>query len=363
MTDVKWGKYLDYEGPWVPGSVPFTQVENPDFLDICLEVFTATEGGRFDAINMYDRCIVSVGIIQWCEASQMSVSDMLGELAAKYTLDQFPGLKAHLNSIDASFVLTGSKWRFYMDRELVDTVPEQQQLFLGTSNGKKGSWSSASKERATAWARVLASVFGTSEGQEMQRTYTKRRVMGFVFPEVRKSLFDSAWSGDDTWNMVARVAYLSFAGNNPTIAAKQYSRWSAKRKLDASPKDWCIGLLEALTFAGVSIYPGRYDKIRPVLEKRFLVDLPDFSKDLKRVQDEGGCPISTLASVRDFQRGLVKLGYDLGPHGVDDVWGPKTQAAMQAFQQANSLAVTSVPTTQTQTALFGVLAARGLAVP
>src|SRR5512138_1105983 len=81
--DIKWSSYQTFEGPFFIGTQGFKLPEQPTFNDRILAVITATEGGHWNAINMYDRCIMTVGLIQWCEAGQYSVSDMLGALEAK----------------------------------------------------------------------------------------------------------------------------------------------------------------------------------------------------------------------------------------------------------------------------------------
>lgn len=51
---------------------------------------------------------------------------------------------------------------------------------------------------------------------------------------------------------------------------------------------------------------------------------------------------------------LTFLGYDCG--GIDGIFGPKTRAAMQAFQSAWALARTEKPDVHTQTALIQAVA-------
>ncbi len=47
-----------------------------------LYVTTSTEGGCYDAINMYDRCIISPGLIQVCEQAPIfGASDLFGGIA------------------------------------------------------------------------------------------------------------------------------------------------------------------------------------------------------------------------------------------------------------------------------------------
>ena len=46
----------------------------------------------------------------------------------------------------------------------------------------------------------------------------------------------------------------------------------------------------------------------------------------------------SVASLRNVQTALINGGFYAGP--VDGVWGPATEKALRAYQQANSLGVT-----------------------
>jgi peptidoglycan hydrolase-like protein with peptidoglycan-binding domain len=49
---------------------------------------------------------------------------------------------------------------------------------------------------------------------------------------------------------------------------------------------------------------------------------------------------STGVAVRQLQQALKDLGYD--PHGIDGHFGPRTKAAVEAFQRANDLTVDGI---------------------
>lgn len=55
--------------------------------------------------------------------------------------------------------------------------------------------------------------------------------------------------------------------------------------------------------------------------------------------------------VKELQERLIQLGYDLGRWGADGEFGPKTQAAVKAFQKVNGLPVTGKGDPATRAAL------------
>ena len=79
--DIDWGDYKTFEGPFFKGTLRYSLPPIPNEDDRRLRVLTATEGGAYDAINMYDRCVVSVGLIQWCEGRYHLVSKLLGAIS------------------------------------------------------------------------------------------------------------------------------------------------------------------------------------------------------------------------------------------------------------------------------------------
>lgn len=324
-ADIKWSAYRSFEGPFYLGKcryvLPEVSTENERFI----AVITATEGGRFDAINMYDRCIISSGLVQWCEASQYSVSDMLGHLGPHLLgkLREFAPRPFEFKKNEKG------RFRFFTeDMGEVDTLQEQQLFFL-SCDGLKGSWTpEAKKEYAKSWAAAVATVWENPEAQKVQVDYTAKRLTGFILPEARK-VYDAA--PPTGVGRAFRAAYLSFAANNPTWANS-----SLRKGLETTKEAWTLPWLEdvlrALTFAsGVTIYPQRYNAIRPLLERLYGVNLPDFATELGIVERLGG-PIATI-DTKDLQEALIFLGFDLGPTGADGAYGGKTKDAVLSFEQ------------------------------
>jgi hypothetical protein len=348
IHQIGWSSYDVYEGPFFRGTSRFTYPSSPTFSDQILAVITATEGGAWNAINMYDRCICTVGLIQWCEGGQYSVSDMLGMIYARD-----PKLLDPLTPMmRVSGVLfkrnARGNWRFHFvdARGEVDRVEEQRQLFLLNSTGRKGSWDDKSRNHACGWAAALASVFENQAAIAIQRDYTVPRLFGFALPFAKRHL-DAAPQNDIGRAFTA--AYLSFAANNPT-KAEQALRVATQTWVGKSPytQEWLVHVLERLTFhSGITIYPYRYNAIRPILESLFHLDLPDIAASLQ----------GKLSSF-EIQGILVrKLGYDLGTSGplsdgVDGIWGAKSTRALLDFQRRNAIAGDGLPNVATNDALI-----------
>lgn len=360
IMDIGWGSYKQYEGPFFRGSSKFVLSDDPTDNEKVLAVITSTEGGAFDAINMYDRCVLSSGLIQWCEAGQFSVSDMLGAVV-EATRNIPPPLQSVLTNIGVDFKKNDrGRWRFFFrdSRAEVDRLEEQQQLFLLRSNGTRGSWDNASKEYAKSWAAAIATVFQDPLAQKVQMDFTVPKLMGFVTPQAKEILFGeelaigSIHPGD--WRGAGRAAYLSFAANLPSVASKSVQEYVEDAGVCRWTKSWTIGLLKALTFdPNIAIYPARYNAIRPTLESLYDVDLPDFADELKQQQDQTpNVPVTELNSVQEIQAALIKLGFDLGPLGADGKYGPKTRDAIITFQSTHGLQADGIVGPKTKTALY-----------
>jgi hypothetical protein len=235
---------------------------------------------------MYDRMIVSVSVIQWGEAGQYSVSDLLGLVAERIGVDYVnQALNPALVLANAKFTkTTKGKWRFVFNDRMgeVDCIEKQRLLFLSCS-GKKGAWTETSKHYAKTWAVCLANVWENPKAREIQIEYTKKRLMGFVTPKAKEILFfDVTQNLSVGWCGAVRAAYLSFAANLPAIAAEQLEIATKASLHEKWSEPWCISVIKQLTFGpGIKIYPGRYEKIRPVIENYFDVKLPQTAIILK----------------------------------------------------------------------------------
>jgi len=332
-VSIKWGSYKEYEGPVYWGTQKHRLSASPAQDECILFVLTTTEGGAYDAYNGYDKCICTSGLIQWCDrAPYLLVTKLLGGLAAKDAslldpVTDFIGKRGYC------FAPTKDGWRFkgVKSGSVVSTVEQQQVLYLGGSSGKKGGWTEDQKRVAKEWAAALSTVWESKEAQQIQLAYTVKRLRGFAVPGAAE-VVSAAEGYGNMYSLAFQAAYLSFAGNNPARAGK-----ALKAAITEAPvawtKDWLILALRHLTFdSGVVIYPHRYEKIRPVLERLYGVDLPDFSEELKKWKATNGFK-GNLAP-KDLQQGLLWLGFDLGPCGADGVIGKKTKAALLSFEKS-----------------------------
>jgi len=328
MIVVRWGSYKDFEGPWFPGTRSFQLPGAPTFEEEVLAVITATEGGHWDAINRYDSCIDTQGLIQWCNrAPQHSVDALYGELQ-----QADPSLLAPAEALfkEHGYVFSDRRWRG--PAGVVDTPAEQQVLYFSGASGRKGSWDEAAKTYAQRAVAAAVEIWQSPQAQKIQGAWTIKRLSWFLVGALTKRLFDLA--PDTPVGRAFKAMYWSFAANNPKKASEAleefvesptgaYSMWSP---------GWLSSCAYYLTFfPKITIYPDRYNKIRPVIEKLYEVDLPDYAQELKKWKSEHR--IQSFLDPLELQRALKALGYDLGPRGVDGVLGTKTQAALHDFEK------------------------------
>lgn len=285
---ISWSKYKTYEGPFFGGLYKFTLPQNPSEEDKWIEVITAAEGGCYDSINMYDRGIISVGLIQWIEAGQYNVSNMLGSIIEKRGPDfVLPYLEPALSLCNATFKKNSkNQWRFFFNDERgeVDSVKKTQDLFLGC-DGNVGSWNDDVKNQAKLWASCIAKIWSSKEAREIQLLFTKARLYNFITLSAKSILFDSTPSTG--WVGAIRAAYVSYAINMPAVANVQLQTAVKNCTAPKWSEEWCIAVLKQLTFGPkYNIYPIRYNSIRPILEKNWNIELPKNSTLLKQYEEK-----------------------------------------------------------------------------
>ncbi len=364
IDQVRWGKYKGYQGPWFPGVQKVDMGGELSWNSKTFLTVTGTEGGHLDAVNAYDRMIMTVGAIQWGEAGQYSVSDLLGEAyeaSPDFVLETLrPGLTASKTEFKKN---ARGRYRFHFldSRGEVDRIPEQQQLFLLNSDGM--AWDSASKEYAKLWVTCMANVWESVETRQAQVEFTIPRLTGFITKEAKAILFggDSP-AENEGWAGALRSGYISFAANLPAVASKHLLRVVGTTQETPWSPEWCIEILKGLTFGPqIAIYPGRYTKIRPILEEQFGIDLPDMADDLERwksdhvvrVPDQAlSLGLGDFDEVIEYQRELLELGYDLGPAGADGLMGRLTKSAIVSFQRTAGLTADGIVGMKTRKAFL-----------
>ena len=188
-AEIGWGSYGNYEGPYFIGSIPYVMPANPDFLDMCDRVVTATEGGHYDSINMYDSCILSVGIIQVC-ARVGELTTMLGACAS-YDLGTMRTAFAQLPVPADLRQNPQGVWQFYFldGRGFVTTAQQMQTMFLCGADGLKGQWTVAQKAQAKQVAATFANIWNSPSLQTGQNEFIKNRLMSYVMPRAKATLF------------------------------------------------------------------------------------------------------------------------------------------------------------------------------
>lgn len=327
LERIRKGAYQQYWGPWTRGVYRFVIGDNPDYTRKMLGVLTATEGGRFGAVNMYDRCVLTVGLIQWCEAANIfAVTKMLKKcLAADAAL-----LKSYTDELPGG--LTFDADGFKLDGKPVKTKAMQREAFLGGSSGLRDQWTENQKEHAWRVCAVMSAMWQEEKFRAVQEKYTSQRLLGFVMPKTKKILFKVNFPQNGAEGAL-RAAYVSFAGNLPSVADKHFRiAYHTPGYHDVDAVGRLTLALKEMTFGpGIAIYPHRYNAIRPVLEKQFGIDLPDFAEELRQFEQD--YPWSEVfPDSRAIQEALISLGHDLGPAGADNRFGPKSRAALKAFE-------------------------------
>ena len=312
---IGWGHYGGFEGPYYSGAVHYVLAATPDENDRRLRVLTATESGAYDAVNMYDQCIISIGLIQWCESQYYLSSKLLHSVAEAGCADVIQtALAPALTACKASFKKNPTgQWRFFFDEPRdftidgktinlpageVNSSQRQQALFLGC-DGKLNSWSDENKAQAKLWAACMANIWSDTAAQVAHVSYTKQRLMGFVLPASKTMLWDG--TPDSGWQGVMRAAFISFAGNNPNLANVHLLKAAGELKSAKWSPEWCTGVLKEMTFGpNVAIYSTRYDKIRPLLEQLWTdITLPKTAIELKVWQEPDPKPVDASAHIAE----------------------------------------------------------------
>jgi hypothetical protein len=281
-SQIGWGRYHNNEGPIFGGVVKVLEApRNASFAERVLSLTASAEGGHYDAINMYDRGLVSVGAIQFIDVGSFQVTDMLGavadELGSLYVQN---ALAPAMDMCRAMFFKTPSgAWRFSLNGTTVMTKDLQKQLYFGDSAGNDlGSYNDAKRLLAKTWAACLANVWADPRAVAVQVRFTLPRLInGFVWNELKKDLF----TGDQPeygWLGALRAILLSFAVNSPATVVKRYAACRSNGHAFGTP-EWCLAVLRGVIVgAGIDVWPTRWVAKRPLVKNMFGVTLPTYSQ-------------------------------------------------------------------------------------
>lgn len=352
VGDIRWGGYDKWEGPYFYGTRKYSAPPPATVAEKMFDTVIRTEGGAPDLVNMYDRCKLSGGYFQWCESPYLLTTKLLNHIASRNPALMDP-LRPALEASGAEFSPDAKgSWRFRIDGFAIESPALQEKVFFGGATGRKGSWKSEEqKDLARLWAASVANVLSDPAAEKIQIEYSMPRMMGFVDPSARRILFDDELESEG-WIGAVRTGFVSFAGNLPAVASTQLAIAADRSSSRKWSPEWCVEVLKQLTFGpNIAIFPDRYDKIRPYLEKNYGVDLPDFADDLQAFRTGmGGGP--EMYTVLEMQQTLIGLGYDLGPAGSDGRMGPKTKEALMAYQRSRGLKPDGVMGPLTRNALL-----------
>jgi hypothetical protein len=347
-SEIAWGEYKPpkgpaFEGPWFRGRARIAEPPSPGPLEKLLAVVMATEsgGGHPDAINMYDVCMLTLGLIQHCEASGQQAAQLLAAIRSTTGPAPFEALDEHMARRGMRLGMAGNRAAFLDSAGAAILTPQQRALaFFGGASGHKGSWLPAQKQEAKSWAAVFASTLGDERTFAAHVRHASSKLLTYVLPPTRSVVFAGGVIEGAGWRGALQALVVSFAANIPTVADHHWRAYLAEqggRIVDSQA--FVVGAAAALTYRPqIAIYPRRLKDIIPAIKRLYGVDL---SPALLTPSAPSLGPIEAeLVHPYGVQAALMALGYDLGPRGIDSRIGPKTRAAIGAFQESRGLEVT-----------------------
>lgn len=277
MSDVKWVKFKDREGPVVHGSIEYSCPEMPSEDERILSIVAKAEGGRFDAVNMYDRGIVSIGLLQWAEH--------VGKVSRFFGYAMERGAASPLTKIfQPMFDRTGvglqtfqegkhSRWRFSFQGSPVMTPESLQATFLGC-DGVSSSWNDERRSMAIEWARTFHQALIVT--RDYMQVYACQDMHGFVTPLVKSALFRTFTSETNALR-ASRALYIAMAVNSPGGAQKAFVAVSNDKNVQLASVDWCQNFFNTLKQPNGEVpkqFANRYVRVKSLVESMYNVTLP-----------------------------------------------------------------------------------------
>lgn len=337
ISRIGWGSYDKFEGPYFWGSYKHSLPQNPTFEQKVLSVVTSTEGGSYDAVNMYDRCVLTVGVIQYCEAV-MAFSRMLGYCASHGDLDSINDSLSNL-PIPLSLTLKSNSWAFTKsDGTPITDNNLRREVFLGGSTGFKGQWENDQKDFAKQVALIFANMWDDPSLRKNQSVYAGNTILSFT-SQKSHAIMNSLPNGKDEsgWIGGLRAALASYSANLPAVAETMLTKATQHSKWNGSDKDkFFVACREMALGSTIRIWPERWGKISPVIGKIFNIDSPTLDELKSFDSDElSACTEDLLDTTVEIQKFLISQGYDLGPSKADGIYGKLTKKAVESFQSAH----------------------------
>lgn len=282
VSKIGWSSYSKFEGPFFGGTIKVPKVgSDATFAQKVLSLTAAAEGGSWNAVNMYDSGLVSLGAIQFIDAGSFNVCNMLGYIAEKCGVEQVVSkLKPALDLRGATFEKTQSgNWRFHVDGKPISTLDGQKKLYFGDSNGNlKGTFDANKKNIAKTWAACVASVMEINGAVQAQLDFTMPRLInGFVWGKLKEDLYDDNVP-DDGYVGMLRGMLLSFAVNAPALVVKRYN--DARTNSHAIYTDaWCLHVLRAIVVgSNIKVWPARWSTKRDLVKSMWGIQLPTWNE-------------------------------------------------------------------------------------
>jgi hypothetical protein len=286
INDVKWSRYKVFEGPVFIGNMPVPSAgRDAPFHAKVLAVTAAAEGGGFNAVQMWDSGLLSVGAIQFIDAGSFNVCNMLGEVAERCGLDiLLDKLKPALDMCNATFAKgADGKWRFYLDNIVVNTAALQKQLYFGDTHGNAlGSYTDVKRLRTKTWVVCMANVWDIPGATDVQMEFTLRNLKnGFVWGNLKNELFSPGVS-DDGYLGATKAMLLAYAVNAPAVVVKMYDSGKSNGK-DKFSAAWCLELLRHVVVnGGIDVWKARWGAKLLHIEKSFGVKFPSYTQLIAR---------------------------------------------------------------------------------
>jgi len=287
LSQVRWTKYRSFEGPVFVGNmpVPGAGLDAPFHAKV-LAITAAAEGGGFNATQMWDSGLLSVGAIQFIDAGTFNVCNMLGEVADKCGAHAvIEKLRPALDMCNAMFFKTPEgKWRFSHNGVTVSTAAAQKMLYFGDLEGNKlGSYNDAKRLRVKTWVVCMANVWDIPGATDVQMDFTLRNLKsGFVWGTLKSELF-AAGVSEDGYLGATKAMLLAYAVNAPAVVVKMYDAARNNGKEKFSP-EWCLEVLRYVVVNGnIDVWRSRWGAKLKYIEAAFGVKFPSYAQLVQRM--------------------------------------------------------------------------------